>query len=118
VPQFAPATYFAARSRPPSARRLRDEELRPGFAGIFEKKREVYGVDKVWTLLNWEQIPVARCPVGRLMRAEGRRGMRPGRGGVWKTTIGDDQLHGPADLVDRNFTARAPNCLWVADLTI
>jgi putative transposase len=115
VLQFAPATYYAARSRPPSARAIRDEELRPEIARVFEENRRVYGADKVWAQLNREQIPVARCTVERLMRAQGLRGVRRGR--VWKTTIGDDQLLRPADLVDRNFTAAAPNRLWVADLT-
>jgi len=46
----------------------------------------------------------------------GIQGCRRGR--VWvKTTVGDDALGRPADLVDRNFTAPAPNRLWVADLT-
>ena len=49
------------------------------------------------------------------MRDQGLRGVRRGR--VWKTTIGDDALERPADLVERNFTAPAPNRLWVADLT-
>ena len=36
----------------------------------------------------------------------------------WKrTTIGDDTLERPADLVDRQFVAEGPNRLWVADLT-
>jgi transposase InsO family protein len=115
VLQFAPATYYAARSRPPSARRLRDDALRPEIARVFHENRRVYGADKVWTQLNREEIPVARCTVERLMRAEGLRGVRRGR--VWKTTIADDALLRPADLVDRKFTAPAPNRLWVADLT-
>ena len=46
----------------------------------------------------------------------GLQGCRRGR--VWiRTTVGDDTLDRPADLVDRKFTAPAPNRLWVADLT-
>ena len=33
------------------------------------------------------------------------------------TTIGDESLQRPSDLVDRHFVADAPNRLWVADLT-
>jgi hypothetical protein len=33
------------------------------------------------------------------------------------TTIGDEALRRPSDLVDRHFVASAPNRLWVADLT-
>ncbi len=77
---------------------------------------DVYGADKVWTQLNREGHRVARCTVERLMRDLGLQGARRGR--QWKrTTIGDDTLERPADLVDRQFTAVGPNRLWVADLT-
>jgi hypothetical protein len=33
-----------------------------------------------------------------------------------RTTEGDDRLDRPADLVERQFRAPAPNRLWVADL--
>jgi len=77
---------------------------------------DVYGADKVWTQLNREGHTVARCTVERLMRDLGLQGARRGR--QWKrTTIGDDTLERPADLVDRQFVAEGPNRLWVADLT-
>jgi putative transposase len=46
----------------------------------------------------------------------GLQGCRRGRVFV-RTTIADDSLLRPADLVDRDFTATAPNRLWLADLT-
>lgn len=76
----------------------------------------VYGADKVWAALNRESTPVARCTVERLMRQLGLSGAR--RGLAFKvTTRSDNRQHRPADLVDRNFNAPAPNRLWVADLT-
>ncbi len=77
---------------------------------------DVYGADKVWTQLKREGHAVARCTVERLMRDLGLCGARRGR--VWKrTTIGDENLDRPSDLVDRQFEASGPNRLWVADLT-
>ena len=76
----------------------------------------VYGADKVWTQLNREGIRVARCTVERLMRAEGLSGARRGKAFA-VTTRADDRQHRPADLVERQFRAPAPNRLWVADLT-
>ena len=113
--QFAPATYYAARSRPPGARRIRDEELKGEIDRVHEQNRRVYGADKVWTQLNHEGIRVARCTVERLMRELGLKGVRRGR--KWKTTVVDQSSVRPADLVERNFAAEAPNRLWVADLT-
>lgn len=112
----APSTYHAAKSRPPSARVVRDAELRPQIRRVFEENLSVYGADKIWDQLNKDDIPVARCTVERLMRDMGLRGCRRGRTWV-RTTEGDNALDRPADLVNREFTASAPNRLWVADLT-
>jgi putative transposase len=113
---IAPSTYHAAKRRPPSARRVRDAELRPEILRVWEQNLSVYGADKVWDQLNKDGIRVARCTVERLMRDMGLQGCRRGR--VWvRTTTGDDTLDRPADLVDRQFRAPAPNRLWVADLT-
>ena len=49
------------------------------------------------------------------MRALGIAGVV--RGKVVRTTFGDETVVRPADLVDRQFRAEAPNRLWVADLT-
>jgi putative transposase len=116
VLQFAPATYYAARTRPLCARRLRDEELKVEITRVFTENRSVYGADKVWTQLKREGHQVARCTVERLMRDLGLHGVHRGR--AWKrTTVGDDSQNRPADLVERRFEADRPNRLWVADLT-
>jgi putative transposase len=112
----APSTYHAVKRRLPSARRLRDAELRPEILRVWEINLSVYGADKIWAQLNDEGIRVARCTVERLMRAMGIQGARRGRTWV-RTTTGDERQQRPADLVERQFRALAPNRLWVADLT-
>ncbi len=113
---IAPSTYHAAKHRPPSARAVRDAELRPQVLRVWEQNLAVYGADKVWDQLNKDGVRVARCTVERLMAAMGLQGCRRGRVFV-RTTEGDDRLDRPADLVERRFRAPAPNRLWVADLT-
>jgi putative transposase len=114
--KIAPNTYFVARGRPPSARRLRDEYLKGEIVRVRSENLEVYGADKIWTQLNREGIRVARCTVERLMRQMGLSGAKRGR--AYKvTTRSDERQQRPADLVDRQFVAAAPNRLWVADLT-
>jgi putative transposase len=115
VLQFAPRTYYAAKARPPSARAVRDEELKPEIARVHRDNFGVYGVDKVWAQLNREGTRVARCSVARLMRELGLRGVV--RGKPKFTTIPGAEADRPRDLVDRRFSAGAPNRLWVADLT-
>ncbi len=113
---IAPSTYHAAKKRLPSARAVRDAELRPEILRVWEQNLAVYGADKVWDQLNKDGIRVARCTVERLMADMGLQGCRRGR--IWvRTTEGDDRLDRPADLVERAFRAPAPNRLWVADLT-
>ena len=113
--QFAPRTYWAAKRRPVSARRQRDDVLKPEIARVHGENFGVYGADKVWAQLNREGITVARCTTERLMRDLGLQGAV--RGKPKRTTIADSTAERPRDLVDRNFTANAPNRLWVADLT-
>ena len=113
--QFAPRTYYAAKARPPSARSVRDEELKPEICRVHAENFGVYGAAKVWAQLNREGITVARCTIERLMRDLGLRGAV--RGKPHRTTIADDASARPRDLVDRQFTAAGPNRLWVADLT-
>ena len=114
VLEIAPSTYYASRCRPASGRAVRDKQLKVEIRRVYEENRRVYGADKVWTQLNREGIEVARCTVERLMRQLGLRGLTRGRG--W-TTITDKLLDKPADKVNRNFLALAPNLLWVADIT-
>ncbi|MDH4119631.1 MAG: IS3 family transposase [Acidimicrobiia bacterium] len=116
VLQIAPSTVYAARNRPPSARSIRDAELKPEILRVWEQNLSVYGADKVWDQLNKDGIRVARCTVERLMTEMGLQGCRRGRVFV-RTTEADESLGRPADLVERRFRAPAPNRLWVADLT-
>jgi transposase InsO family protein len=65
---IAPSTYYAARHRPRSARRRRDEELKVEIRRVHAEHFGVYGARKVWRQLHREGIAVARCTVERLMR--------------------------------------------------
>ncbi|MCL4137367.1 UNVERIFIED_CONTAM: hypothetical protein GTU68_010030, partial [Idotea baltica] len=113
---IAPNTYYTAKKRGLSARAVRDEELMVEICRVYDTNLAVYGADKIWVQLNRENITVARCTVERLMRRMGLSGAR--RGKAFKiTTTSDDRLARPGDLVNRDFTAQAPNRLWVADLT-
>jgi putative transposase len=113
--QFAPSTYYAARTRPACARTIRDTELVPEIRRIHAENFGVYGARKVWRQLHREGITIGRCRVERLMRHAGLAGRTRGKGR--KTTIPDLTVSRPRDLVDRNFAVAATNVLWVADIT-
>ncbi len=116
--QIAPSGYYAFKTRPASARAVRDEALIIEIERVFwDRKlgRGISGARKVWRLLRREGIEVARCTVERLMRRLGLRGIRRGKQVV--TTRPDDSALRPPDHVQRQFRADRPNELWVVDFT-
>lgn len=117
--KIAPSTYYAARDRPPSARVVRDQEVTVEVERVHRENYGVYGVRKVHAQLAREGgvtgRHVARCTVTRLMRASGLRGIS--RAKSPRTTIVKPGPDTRPDLVQRAFTADAPDRLWVADIT-
>jgi putative transposase len=101
----------------PSAREVRDDFLKAEIMRVWKTEgRELYGARKTWLQLNREGTAVARCTVERLMRELGIEG-RSARRKKPRTTIPDGTGRYPADLLERSFTAPAPDCRWVADIT-
>lgn len=113
--QVAPSSYYALQSRPSSARERSDGALKPELERIHREHFSVYGVEKLWRQLRREGVEVGRDRVARLMREVGLRGVVRGKG--TRTTVPAAATASPADLVQRNFTATAPNRTWVADIT-
>jgi putative transposase len=113
--QIAPSAYYDAARRVPSARAVRDEQLKVLISRVHQDNYGVYGARKVWLQLNREGMPVARCTVERLMRELDLAGAR--RGKRVRTTVPAADAARPADLVRRQFSPAAPDRLWVADFT-
>jgi putative transposase len=114
VLQFAPSTYYAAKSRPLSPRAVSDAVLAEQISQIHEDNYSVYGVRKVWRQLRREGGTAGRDQVGRIMKCLDLHGVR--RGKPKRTTVAGDLSSRPSDLVDRHFFAAAPNRLWLADI--
>ena len=115
VLQVAPSTYYSAKKRPPSARAVRDAVLLPILLALWQANYSVYGAHKLWRAARRAGHDIGRDQVARVMRELGIRGVRRGRRVI--TTRRDDTAPRSPDLVKRNFTATAPNQLWVTDLT-
>ena len=113
--QIAPSTYYAAKTRPPSARSISDAAMTETITRIHTQNYGVYGVNKVHAELRRQGHQVARCTVHRLMKAAGLRGITRAKGP--RTTISAPGPETRPDLVERSFTATAPDRLWVADIT-
>jgi putative transposase len=115
--QFAPQTYYAAKIRPPSRRSISDAETLEAIRVVHADNFSVYGARKIHAELHRRGRPVARCTVERLMRADGLHGVRRSAAAVPRTTVPGSGPDVRDDLVERHFTALAPNRLWVADIT-
>jgi len=116
--KIAPSTYYEHMNRRPSRRDLRDAQIVETITA--ERARQKlftrFGPRKMWLhLRSAKNLDVARCTVERLYAEQGWAGAV--RAKKVRTTIANDHADRPADLVDRDFTATAPNQLWVADFT-
>ena len=107
--------YRAARTRPPSDREIRDEQLIADLRTVHQQNYSVYGVNKMHQAMKRRGWALGREQTRRLMRKAGLRGVR--RGKPVFTTITDPDSVRPVDLVNRQFKAAEPNRLWVADIT-
>ncbi len=116
VLQFAPSTYYAAKSRPLSPRAVSDGLLGEHISRIHEDNYSVYGVRKVWRQLRREGQTAGRDQVGRVMHDLGLQRRSSGQGQAHHGRR-PTSLLAPGDLVDRHFFAAAPNRLWLADIT-
>ncbi|MBL8696343.1 MAG: IS3 family transposase [Planctomycetes bacterium] len=107
--------FYASRSRALSARARRDSELRQKVLTSHESSHGTYGAPRVHADLQAAGERVGRKRVARLMRQAGLCGVSP-RSYI-STTTRDRSEPLARDLVKRNFTADAPNKLWVSDIT-
>ncbi|GAB25360.1 putative transposase [Gordonia polyisoprenivorans NBRC 16320 = JCM 10675] len=116
--QVAPSTVRAhlSANKTEAPRTVRDREMLGEIRTVHADNLGVYGARKVHAELRRKDIDVARCTVERLMKADGLQGIP--RLKTRRTTRSDGaETPQPADRVGRQFTAEAPNTLWVADLT-
>jgi len=111
----APSGFFYWRSKPPSIRELRHEQLSGLIIDIHRTSMGTYGSRRVAAELRLGyEILANRKAVAALMRRLGLQGLPKRKA----------QRRGPAsdaaaanDLVLRQFSRDAPNRLWLTDIT-
>ena len=110
------SAYYHRATSERSDRSVEDERLVARIRTVHKENFECYGYPRVWHELQRQGEQVGRDRVARLMRQEGIKGAKR-RGKPWRTTIADPAAQKRPDLVNRDFTATAPDRLWVGDLT-
>ena len=107
--------YYAWQRRGMSARAEADRELLAMIQAIHASSHGTYGAPRIHAELGARGVCVGRKRVARLMRSVALAGVsrrkRP------HTTVRSRGVAKAPDLVQRQFTAEAPDRLWVADIT-
>lgn len=109
--------YYAWLTRPPSARDRKDEELAGRIRELHvNRHKNRAGIERITWDLAEEGTRTSERRVRRLARADGLKCVHPGPSA--RTTIRDSAARsGLVDLVERDFTAPAPDQLWVGGIT-
>lgn len=114
--QVSRSGFYAWVARPPSARAVADEVLTVQIQDAFDSNRKVYGAPRIQAELIDVDVHVGRKRIARLMREAGIVGCHR-RKRSFSITKQNPKADVAPDRVDRDFTATAPNQLWVADVT-
>jgi putative transposase len=107
---------WVAQQRDPCQRQVDDQALTDRIRRIHDRSRGTYGAPRIHAQLRRDGIRTSRKRVARLLRADGLQGAFVRK--RWRCSTRQDPKATPApDLINRQFTAPAPNRLWVADLS-
>jgi putative transposase len=116
VLEVSASGYYAWRGRPESARaRGNRAVLVDAIRRVHADSRRRYGSPRVHAALRAEGSRAGRNRVARLMRRHGIRARCRRR--FRTTTDGNHALPLAPNLLARQFTAAAPNQVWLADIT-
>jgi putative transposase len=113
--QVSRSGYYAWRKRPESAHQRTDRALLVEIRRLYTQSRGTYGSPRIHAALQAQGQSCGRKRVARLMRAAHLVGCPPPR--PPRTTRTAPGEHPLPDLLQRDFTATAPNQKWVADIT-
>ena len=115
VLQVSRSGFYAWRRRKPSKREVQDRKLQTEVAAIHKASQGTYGSPRIHEELKAQKFAVGRKRIARLMRSAGLTGVPLRR---FRTTTDSAHAYPVAEnVLDRNFTATAPNQAWAGDIT-
>jgi len=115
VLNVSPSGYYGWCDRRESRRERANRELLEQVRVIHEASHRRYGAVKVWKALRAQGIACGKHRVARLRRVHGIEAARRRRFKV--TTRSKDTTWIAPNRLERNFTVREPNRIWVGDVT-
>ena len=108
--------HFGRRLQIAGRRHLSDEALIVHVRAVYEAQRGACGWPRIWRQLRAQGLRVGKQRVQRLMQQNGIRARGKRRFRV-TTTDSRHSLPIAPNLLDRQFTAAAPNQVWTGDIT-
>jgi transposase InsO family protein len=108
--------HFARQLRITERRHLSAEALAVHVRAVYQENQSAYGWPRVWRQLLAQGVRVGKQRVQRLMQEQGLRARGRRRFGVTTTDSRHDLPIAPNRL-DRQFLVKAPNQVWVGDIT-
>ena len=109
------SAFYDWLAREPSERDREDELLATHIRAIHKASKGTYGSPRVHAELRRGGFDVSRKRVIRIMQRLGLRARRPRK---WKTTtVSTPGATVAPNRLKRDFTAKAPNEVWTADIT-
>jgi putative transposase len=115
VLEVSESGFYAWRKRPVCQRKREDAQLSSHIRQIFVSHREVYGSPRMHAQLADQGYRCSRKRIARLMRENGITASRKRRRVV--TTNSRHENPVAPNLLQRDFTAPAPNRKWATDIT-
>jgi transposase InsO family protein len=109
--------YYAWRRRTPSRRAVADAALAVHIRAVFAESQQTYGSPRIHVELVAQGQRCGRHRVARLMRLAHLRARHKRRSRPPTTTRVDAALPVAPNRLERDFTATAPNCKWLCDIT-
>lgn len=107
--------YYSWLKRTPSNQEIRKQKVKAEITEIYNESHQIYGAPKITSILQSRGHVIAEKTVGNYMREEGIKA-------IWvspyiRTTIDPDFDKKLRNILNRDFNPKAPNTVWVTDIT-
>lgn len=116
VLEVSKSGFYAAQTRPPSARQIRRAALLAEIKNVHAASRGTYGSPRVYQELKARQVQACENTIARVMREAAIRS-KTCRKYVPCTTDARHAFPIAENRLNRDFKAEAPNRRWVTDIT-
>jgi transposase InsO family protein len=108
--------FYAWRDHPPGIRSQKQMKLTEQIKAVHQGSRGTYGSPRITAELKAQNVQVCKNTVAKYMAKAGIRSIIK-KSFVPRTTQSNHAYRVAANLLDRNFTATAPNQKWTCDIT-